>query len=437
MSFELKKEFTCSCGRIHKADVDKVIIESGAVSCLPRLVKDYHGSKVFLIADVNTYKAAGRQAALLLEEAGIPYTEFIFRETSLEPDEHAVGSVFMKYDNSCDLIIAVGSGVINDISKIVSHATGHPYFIVATAPSMDGYASPSSAMIYRGVKVSLNYRCPNVIIGDLDILCQAPKKMLQSGLGDIFAKYTSLCEWRISHLINGEYYCETVAEMVRSAVKKCADHADGLLKRDPEAVKSVMEGLILSGVAMAYAGLSRPASGIEHYFSHIWDMRMLEFGTNASTHGIQCGIGSLYACRLYEQILKLTPNREKALSHVSAFDYSEWCGTLKSFLGSSSEALIALEAKERKYDADKHKARLDRIIENWDTILQIIREEVPSAAWMEALLDKIEAPKSAADIGISPEDVPMTFKVTKDIRDKYILSTLAWDLGILEELHVG
>ena len=103
----------------------------------------------------------------------------------------------------------------------------------------------------------------------------------------MLAKYVSICEWRIANLITGEYYCETIAQMVRTALKKCVDNAEGLLKRDEEAIKAVFEGLIIGGVAMSYAGVSRPASGVEHYFSHVWDMRALEFGTNMDLHGIQ------------------------------------------------------------------------------------------------------------------------------------------------------
>lgn len=175
-------------------------------------------------------------------------------------------------------------------------------------------------------------KCADTIIGDIDILKNAPEKALISGLGDMLAKYISIAEWRISNIITGEYYCEKIVQMIRDAVKKCVQNADGLLKRDVAAVKAVFEGLVIGGIAMTCAGLSRPASGVEHYFSHIWDMRGLEFGTPVSTHGIQCAIGTLYAARLYNKIKAVKPDREKALRYVSCFDYEAYKKKLKAFL---------------------------------------------------------------------------------------------------------
>ena len=260
--------------------------------------------------------------------------------------------------------------------------------------------------------------------------------MLQSGLGDMVAKYVSICEWRIANLLVGEYYCEAVAQLVRDSLKKCTDNAEGLLKRDEEAVKAVFEGLVLCGLAMNYAGLSRPASGVEHYFSHVWDMRGLEFGTKVDLHGIQCAIGTLYAAKIYDQIRNIKPDREKALKYVQSFDYPAYAEELRAFLGKGAEEMITLEQKEQKYNVEKHGPRLEKIIENWDKILKIIDEEVPSSADIAKLLDTIGAPKTAAEIGIDESIVPFTFKATKDIRDKYVVSRLAWDLGVIDELKL-
>ena len=421
----------CPCGKQHTAAVADVAVGSGAVKRLPEFVKRY-GSKPFVIADVNTWQAAGQAVDRVLED--IPYSSYIFQQKALEPDERAVGAAFMHLDNSCDVLVGVGSGVVNDVCKIVSNVAKLPYIIVATAPSMDGYASATSSMSMDGVKVSLNSRCADVIIGDTDILKNAPAHMLSSGLGDMLAKFVSIAEWRIAHLITGEYYCEAVAELIRGAVKKCVDNAQGLLHREEKAVEAVFEGLVIGGIAMAYAGVSRPASGVEHYFSHVWDMRALEFGTPAELHGIQCATATLQAVRLYEKLLEYTPDRKKAESYVNSFSYDAWKQELEGFLGGASHAMIALEAKEGKYRKDTHPARFEVIRKNWQAIRSILREELPSGEALEKLLLCVNIPTDPAAFGIDRETARQTFRVTKDIRDKYVLSRLAWDLGILEEL---
>ena len=388
----------------------------------------------FLLCDKNTFQAAGQQVEEVLVLSGIPYSGFCYGNDIVLPNEESVGAAIMHFDHSCDFVIGIGSGVINDIGKILSKTAKTPYMIVATAPSMDGYASASSSMTRDGLKISLPSKSADIIIGDLDVLCQAPLKMMKSGLGDMVAKYTSICEWRISHLITGEYYCEEIAGLIREAVRQCVENANGLLHRDEKAVRAVFEGLVIGGVAMNYAGVSRPASGVEHYISHILDMRSVEFGTPEDFHGIQCAIGTLIAVRLYEKLRTLTPNREKALSFVENFSWENWQAELRSFLGRGAESMIALEEKEQKYNKESHKARLEIILNNLDGILQIMDEELPSSQDLEKLLDTIEAPKTLEEIGSSSELLPMIFKATKDIRDKYVLSRLAWDLGILDEI---
>ena len=234
----LKGNHLCACGKYHDGILDTYIAEKGAICRVAEFVKKYHCKKAFLIADATTFSVAGNQVCRNLTDNGIPFSKYVF-PVSPKPDETAVGSVIMHYDATCDIIIGIGSGVINDISKIVANVTNHPYIIVATAPSMDGYASASSSMEMDGLKVSLPSKCANVVIGDIDILKNAPQRMLISGLGDMLAKYVSICEWRIAHTITGEYYCEEVASLIRSAVKKCMANAAGLLNRDEDAVAAV------------------------------------------------------------------------------------------------------------------------------------------------------------------------------------------------------
>jgi len=431
--FENVSEKNCLCGKEH-IFTSKIVAEKGAINKLPLILDEMNMKSAFIIADKNTYSAAGDRVVKILENSGIKIKKYIFTKETLEPDETNVGLAVMNFEPKYNVVIGVGSGVINDISKIVANTSGKKYIIVATASSMDGYASATSSMTLEGLKISLNSKCADVIIGDTDILCNAPLKMMLSGLGDMIAKYVSICEWRISNLITGEYYCEDVAELVRSSLKKCVDNADGLLKRNENAVNAVFEGLVICGAAMKFAGISRPASGVEHYLSHIWDMRGAEFKTPVELHGIQCAVGTLIALKLYEKIKNISPDKEKALEYAKSFNYVEWSGELRNFLGKSAESMIALEKKEQKYNFEKHKERLKVIVDNWDNIKQILDEELPTYEYMKKMFEQLGLPTTMKEIGLDEDILPMTFKATKDIRDKYVLSRLCWDLGILDEI---
>ena len=421
----------CVCGRPHSFSAE-VHCGAGVIAKLPDILRERKIQKAFILTDENTYAAAGAQVCKLLDDAKIGYQSYTLPEKEPHPDEKRVGAVVMHKEPDCDAVIGVGSGVINDIGKMLASLARLPYIIVGTAPSMDGYASATSSMTRDGLKMSFNTKAADVIIGDTDILKNAPLRLLRAGLGDMLAKYVSICEWRIASIVTGEYYCEEVAHLIRDALKQCVDRAEGLLNRDPDAVEAVFAGLVIGGVAMNYAGCSHPASGNEHYISHIVNMRAVEFGTAEDLHGIQCAIGTLETLRLYEKLQQITPDREKALRYAESFSYDAWAQELRSFLGRGAESVIALEGKEKKYDASAHKTRLETVLTHWEEIMEIIRQELPTAAEVEKLLDTIGAPKTLEEIGVDAS-LSMIFRATKDIRDKYVLSRLLWDLGILEE----
>ena len=435
---EYLKEFLCDCGRTHRITITDVISERGAIERLPEAMEKLGCKHPFVLCDTNTLRAAGERVAKILRKAEI-YGAYYLPET-LSPDERSVGDVIMHFSNcDCDYkldsIIAVGSGVIGDICKILAKAADLPLITVATAPSMDGYASATSSMENHGVKVSLNSKCADIIIGDHDILAAAPLELRLSGLGDMIAKYISIAEWRISSLVNGEYYCDTVAKMIKKALAACIENADELVNGDPSAAGAVFDGLVLAGVATTYAGCSRPASGVEHYISHIWDMRALEFGTPTSTHGLQCEVGTVLAAKIYDMLRTFTPDREKAVAACNSFSYDDYKNQLLTLVGSGAETMIRHEERvEHKYDKKKTMERIDRIIDHWDEILSIIEEEIPTEAYLKALLERLESPVTVKDLGIPDGNIGDVFEATRDIRDKYVLSRLIFDLGITKEV---
>lgn len=301
-------EYSCACGKSHKVDIQAIRVGSGVMQELPGILRDLGASHIFLVADNYTYEAAGRQVEQLLDQAGLAYHKRVFQtETPLVPNEYALGSVLAAMTSQDDMLLAVGSGTLNDVTKYVSARTGIPYVIAATAPSMDGYASTVAPTILDGFKTTLPAVYPAAIVADVDILKDAPMPMLTAGFGDIIGKFTSLADWRLSHQLNGEYYCPEVAGVIEAAVETCAANAKALAQREPQAVQAVTEALILSGLAMGMVGVSRPASGAEHQMAHYWEMDALRRGEEHPLHGNAVGVGTVLAASLYEMAAEYLP----------------------------------------------------------------------------------------------------------------------------------
>lgn len=425
--------FDCECGRHHVCALQYLKIGRGAVESVPEMLAAMGKKRPFVVCDQNTYEVAGRRVCEILDRAGVEHGLYVIPGKRISPAEWEVGSALMHYDPRCDMLLGVGSGVVNDTCKVLAHAIGVPSAIVGTAPSMDGYASNSSSMEVNHVKVSLYNHAPVGILLDSEILAQAPMRMLWAGLGDMVAKYIAVCEWRISHIVTGEFYCESIAQMMRSALKKIVDASDGITKRDPDAIQSIAEGLVVAGMAMAYAEISRPASGLEHYFSHMWEMMALERGVPYDLHGIQVGVGTVLSMKLYRKIRQIQPDRAKAEAHMNAFSRADWEAQVRRIFGKTADEIIAIEDKTHKNDPARHAKRLDNLVNHWDEILKIIDEELPDYDALYQTMAKTGMPMRPSEIDVPMDDVVDAFIGARDIRDKYLSCSFLWDLGLTDE----
>lgn len=315
-----KASFDCSCGRHHTLDIDKLVMGQGVIKELPEMVKGLGAKKVYMLSDNNTYKAAGETAETLLKDAGFQVKSVVLDsgEDILIPDEHAAGTMFLNLEPETDVLIAVGSGTLNDMVKYMSARTKIPYIVVCTAPSMDGYASDGAPLILGGKKISFIATLPYGILGDTDIMKQAPMHMIRAGFGDVIGKLTALADWYLSREMTGEYCCETCVTLVQKALDKVTGSAEALADRDEEAVLYLIEALTLTGVAMGLIGVSRPASGAEHMLSHYWEMEFIARKKYPELHGIKVGIATPIIAEIFEIMgdeipeaaKKLAPSRE-------------------------------------------------------------------------------------------------------------------------------
>jgi len=67
------KILNCPCGKKHIADIDDIIVENGAINRLPEVINGYGAKKAFVLADVNTYKAAGEKVVSILRENSVSF----------------------------------------------------------------------------------------------------------------------------------------------------------------------------------------------------------------------------------------------------------------------------------------------------------------------------------------------------------------------------
>lgn len=417
----------CDCGQPHAAILPDLISGTSLWPKLAAWLRARNLSRVYLIADQNTYQAAGESLRESLLLQGFKVTAFVYPCGRPEPDAPTIARALENKPADADALIAAGSGTLNDIGKVVAHRAGLPYAIAATAASMDGYTSATASLLVDGQKVSLPAKAADLVVADMDVIAAAPLESVQSGVGDIAAKVTSLAEWKMASIITGEPYCQTIADLVQSGVDTVLDAAPALATRETGAVRALFDGLYASGLAMNLAGHSRPASGTEHYISHLWDMRAAALGKTADSHGRQCGVGTLIALDLMAETMQLDP--EQFIPQTT--DLLAHNAMLQELLGDAAETLIRQEAKEGKYNPAAMRAHLKRIGEHWAQIKDSLASAVARQAETADALRAVGAPLTVSELTVSAPETARVIVATKDIRDKYIVTRLLHEAGVL------
>jgi len=340
------------------------------------------------------------------------------REGILVPDERAVEEMQQKLTGEMDLIVGIGSGVIQDLCKYVSFEAGLPYYIVATAPSMDGYASKGAAMIAGNMKVTYNAHVPEGILGDVDILKDAPMELIRSGYGDILGKYSCLNDWKLSRVILGEYFCQEVYDLTYDMLLKTKDLGEKLQQRDEAAIQMLMEALVGVGIAMAYVGNSRPASGSEHHMSHFFEVTGILNGEEYFTHGIDVAYSAVYTQKLREALLKQEkPAARKKLTEEA------WKAMIHKVYTGAAEGVIALQKKLGWYERDL----LPIYEEKWEEIREVLKE-VPSSDELTGYLASVGLDIAEFERMYGAEKIQDAILYAKDLKDRYSVLWVAYDL---------
>ena len=296
----LQQMRNCPCGRAHTVDLEGVEIGRGVRNETARLLHTYRfPRRLLVVADHHTLSAADGITEHL-ERGGFCVQTLLYDDlrTAHRRDVERVLSALA----DADAVLSVGTGSLNDMCRRAAFLADKPFAIFATAPSMDGFASDTAPITDNNFKVSMPARQPRLILADTDILAAAPAELKSSGYGDMIAKYIAVADWRISALTTGEYYCPQVAALTRDALRRVVDLTDSVTRNDPRTAEAIMEGLVMTGVAMKLCGSSRAASGAEHVVSHFWECKKLEQGLLSDFHGKKVGVASLMIARMYHDL---------------------------------------------------------------------------------------------------------------------------------------
>ncbi len=412
------RRILCSCGREHFCPISDIVISGGALNRLPEILCGY--KKIFLAADTNTWRACGERVYALLKDqcTGVLVFEC---EGALVPDEEAIRTLAERVPDDADFILGVGSGVINDLCKYTAWNRELDCGIVATAPSMDGFASSGAAMIIGGMKVTYTTQPPKYIIADIDIVKNAPMDMIRSGYGDIIGKYSSLNDWELSHLVCGEYFCPEIYDLVLRTTDDIRDLAAGIAAREDYAIEQLTKALVLIGITLSLVETTRPGSGSEHHLSHFFEIVGLIRQQKHFPHGTDVAYNTILTAGMREQICGHTcPMEEPCFCEETS--ESRECAWERIY-GSVADEVRMLQREAGSYERDL----IPVYRENWREICEIL-SKCPSAAECDEMMRAVGLSFPECERLYGKEKIQDAMLYGKDLKNRYSMLWLYYSL---------
>lgn len=406
-----------------------LLIGENILSQTSRLFKEqFPGKEAVVVADSTTWQVAGATVYQLLGQAEIPLRKpFIFTDADLYAEYGYVERLAESLRKHDAIPVAVGSGTINDVTKLASHQTNRPYMCVATAASMDGYTAFGASITANGAKQTFSCPAPQAFLADVDIIRHAPAEMTASGYADLLAKMTAGADWILADALGIESIDQEAWHIVQDGLYESLADPVAARQGEPGAIRELIQGLILGGFAMQKTMSSRPASGAEHQFSHLWNMEHHTFHEKQISHGFQVAIGTLAVVALYELLLK---------SPIGSLDIEICCRAWPTeaeleqqsrelFRGTDFPEIGVQETKAKYVSKEALKLQLQLLKDNWEETRKRLSAQLLPFAEVKRMLQQVGAPSEPEDIGVSRQYLRNSFIRAQYIRRRFTILDIA------------
>ncbi|HOW66222.1 MAG TPA: sn-glycerol-1-phosphate dehydrogenase [Candidatus Paceibacterota bacterium] len=402
----------------------------------PRVFREQFGDRpAVVIADPNTYAAAGGAVQETFRAARfLTRDPFIFGNPGLSAEHRFVLELESFLQGHEAIPVVVGSGTLNDLTKLAAHRTGRPYLCVATAASMDGYAAFGASITHEGSKQTFPCPAPRAVVADLSVIRRAPVQMAAWGYADLLAKIAAGADWMLADALGIESIHPLAWNLVQGRLREAVGDPAGVRTHEPAALGRLIEGLMLGGFAMQAAQSSRPASGAEHQFSHLWDMQHHTHQGRAPSHGLKVGIGLLAVTALYEWLLNQPLDQLDVKTCAAAWrEQSDWIQDASERLSDDALKAVAIrEISAKHISAEQLRQHMHRLGKVWPDLTNGLRQQLIPIPEMREMLRTAGAATEPEQIGISRNRLRDSYWQAFFIRRRFTILDLAVHTDLLD-----
>lgn len=421
-------------------DTKAVVFKPGAIRDVADVFKEqFPGKTAIVVGDDRTMEVAGNGVQRLLVEAGVPTeTPHVFPgDPELYAEYENIEALRDKLKGMDVIAIAVGSGTLNDIVKRASGELERGYIVVGTAASMDGYVAFGASIAVDGLKQTLSCPAPRAAVVDLELMSKAPQIMTASGYGDLLGKVPAGADWILADSLQVEEIDRKVWDQVQGPLRKAIARPADLATGEISAIADLSEGLIMSGLAMQAHSSSRPASGAEHQFSHLWEMEGhgVDIKPRRLSHGFKVGIGTVSIAALYELLLDYPMESLDIDKAVTAWQTRE---EMEANVRAAHPNPVLQDqfvelALKKWVTLEDLRTRLEKLVSVWPDLREKLRAQLLPAELLQQQLRDVGAPAHPSDIKLEWNRFRETYCRAQMIRARYTVLDVALEANLLDD----
>ncbi len=387
------------------------------------IAKLYQNKRITIVSDPFTHEAFGQRIFnALSKDNSNQISEFIWK--TAQCSDIGVAEVRAATADA-QVLIAVGSGTINDSVKYACFLDDKPYSVFATSP-MNAFTTGTASVSFDGFKRSISCRGAEGIFFDLSVLSACPPRLISAAFADVICRTTAQVDWLMSHILFDTPYTDTPYTLLAYDEPGMIECADQMLSGDVNALGMLTRISAIMGLGTRFTNTTHSGSMAEHQISHYIDMFAGDRHPRSS-HGEQVGVATITMSHLQNSVLN---SSTPPLMHATHIPESS---LLQRFGSKISDNMI--EQTKIKALTEKSADALNlRFADDWDSIRSTLGAVMLPYKELRSSMQAAGCQITATDLELDKDFYLEAVQGARFIRDRFSMLDIVDDSAGLESI---
>lgn len=404
-------------GKSYDIGIKNIVIRDSLDGAEAELIADlYQNKRITIVSDPFTHAAYGQRLfKALVNDKNNQITEFVWKNAQCS--DKGVAEV-QAATADAEVLIAVGSGTINDTVKYACYLDDKPYSVFATSP-MNAYSTATASVSFDGFKRSISCRGAEGVFFDLSVLSACPPRLISAAFADVICRTTAQVDWLMSHLLFDTSYTQTPYTLLAYDEPDMIANADKMLSGDLDSLGMLTRISAIMGLGTRFTNTTHSGSMAEHQISHFIDMFAGDKHPRSS-HGEQVGVATITMSQLQNNVLN---NSTAPIMTPTSIPLEQ----LEHRFGLEISSNMIEQTKAKAITESSADALNQRFSDEWDSIRSTLKSAMLPFDQLHSAMQAAGCQISATDLELDLEFYREAVAGARYIRDRFSMLDLVDD----------